>query len=1228
MAMHGVTSKRGLRAILALAFTLLGLPLAAQRGGDDAYQRIYLDPALATADYDAHLATLLEVIKPEPAGAAAITALRRAMRMDDRCTSMKPLYTWLEARAREDFKGCGPHSDDYCEAYIDLARRYAPDLYWHEVARKRRGVIEWAYIGPFAEGFTAAHDDTYPPEVMLDLEGAYPGAHETVRWKPLRHDDPLRGRVDLWSQERWGGAGYYLATAFISDSDRELFVRIQSQGSGKLWLNGEYLLDIDTRGIDWPQLWLPVTIKRGRNVLLFKVSGLNPVSVALRTQDGAVPGGVVTQAPKAGDPRVPILSGTPRHAMPMPPEHEAMHFAAYNRGATATQSGCAHFALAAMFEAHGMRWQAAEHAVTARSLLQEQAPAQLEFLRALENSPLHSTSERRRLGVEITDALLAADPVMPAAAIEKARILAEDQRYREAVQLLEAARRKHAGNWRLNLALSEVYRGADWRSEWLRELAGNDDALPVLRARVRLYARFHELANRAAVERRILELVPGDRDAMLGLCNTLLRMGESSEALKLARKLATADPGNSGSLETLAEALVASGRIEEAIETWEELGRRSARPEDSWEDAARACLRLGREKQALALLERVVAASPGRHSARRQLLRMKGESEDYYSQHALAWDEIMKHDVTAADFPRTHSVLILDEAIDFVYPDGSSVSYVHIVRKILTQQGVDDRGKDRIPGELITARTIKPDGTVLEPITQAGGTVEFPGVEPGCWLDIAYIVRNEAGPRRTLDGNRFFFCDTDLLEPFAISRWVMIAPADMKFSFAYHNLGPDDEGVSIHERRDGARVVRTWDVRKPVHVDYEPFMPPALEFIPWVECVVQHQWGEPGRSAAERGLRERRSTGLIRFRADEITQGLEGDVARARAIYRWVNATFTTDGEARNAHQAINADAGDREGTFLALCHAAGIKLAFAMADAAPPYKTAEPDDLPRPRFNHPRRDDFQHFLAVVYDGDKPVYIDLADRLRPFGVLSSRLAHAPAFLWRQGNVELVYLPGGQPEDDRFEYSVKIELAEDGSATLAGKSIIRGERSYGLKEIMRISPHDESAQQLEREVASHYPGFTVKECRFPGLNDVQQPLVREFEGSVRRMARKDGDALVMQLPGEKLVDLLSVLVELERRRHDMLLPFDFNQVDEIRIKPPAGYAFGAIPAELVMPTAPLIYSLKFRMDGNELVMSRKMLLGPGRLTTADYADLVEQVKLISAAEAVRLRVVKQ
>ncbi|MBK8207397.1 MAG: tetratricopeptide repeat protein [Planctomycetes bacterium] len=1225
----------GSAGLIAALLLLAPACLSAQQPDVElkSYERVFLDQALLAADYDAHLQTLLSVIKAAPASAPAVAALRRALKLEDQCATMQPLYQWLEAKAREDFKGCGADSGDYVEAYIDLARKYAPDLLWHEVARKRRGITEWAFIGPFVEGFTTAHDDAFSPEVMLDFDATLGGAYGDLRWGPLRHDDPLSSRVDLWSQQRWSGTGYYIATALVSDSDRELYLRLEMPGSGKLWLNGEYLLDVDARSQDWPRLWLPLQLKRGRNLLLVKVSGLNPLNATLRTQDGAIPGGVVAMTPKAGDARMPVKGGSPSLQDRTNLESDRLgklHDAAVTLGGK--YPGVAELAAIEACSAHSMSWRMGEALDRARAALPDEPLAQLEVLRFLDASPLHSASDRRRLRVEITGRLLAADPTLLPAVFEKAKLLAEDQRFRDAATLLDKARETHADNWRISLALADVYKDADWRSEWLRELRRHagppaSDAIPVLRATVRHYATHHELANRAATERRLLALLPGDRDAMLGLCQTHLRTGESAEALKLARQFAAADPGNNGALENLAEVLVANGRLDEAVQVYEQLAKRSARPEEFWQDAARACLQLGREAPAIGLLERSLEAAPGQHGTRRQLQRMRGESEDFWSSHALTWEEVIKHDVRSEQFPRADSVLLLDESIELVYADGSSINYVHTVRKILTQDGVDERGKERIPGELFTARTILPDGTVLEPITQADGLVEFPGVKVGCYLDVAYLTRTDGGPHGTLDGNRFYFNDTELRSPFAISRWVLIAPEKLRLNFVYHNMTPQDAGVTVTQKKQAGNVVRVWDVRNPNHPEYEPFMPSPLEFIPWVEAAIAHDWRERARRAGDEGLRDTRVTALIRAKAEQLTKGLSDDRAKAKAIYDWVNATFAAEGEAWNAHQALNAGAGDRKQVFIALCSAAGVRLGFALADLAPPYKMVDPEDLSRPRWNHPRDTDFDHFLCVVWDGDQPVFIDLSSRLRPFGALSGRLSRAPAVLWREHGYELIHLPGGDREADRFENRTRIELAADGSAKLTGSITIRGERAYDLKETLRNTPYEQQCQQLEEEVAGAYPGFAVDECRFPQLADVHEPLLREFDGSVKGMARVQGEALTLELPGEKLGRLLSVLVSLERRRFDLVLDFDLVQTDELRIKPPAGYAFTSIPDALLFPTAPLEYSMQFRLDAGELVMTRKLVIGPGRLLPADYADVVEQVKLIRAAEAVKLKLVK-
>jgi hypothetical protein len=101
----------------------------------------------------------------------------------------------------------------------------------------------------------------------------------------------------------------------------------------------------------------------------------------------------------------------------------------------------------------------------------------------------------------------------------------------------------------------------------------------------------------------------------------------------------------------------------------------------------------------------------------------------------------------------------------------------------------------------------------------------------------------------------------------------------------------------------------------------------------------------------------------------------------------------------------------------------------------------------------------------------------------------------------------------------------------------------------------------------------------------------------------------------------------VRVGARKREFDIVLNFDLVQTDEIRIKPPAGYSFRDIPRDLLYPTSPLVYELTFRLEDGDLVMGRKMVLGPGRFIKGEYNDLVEQIKRIKQAEDAVLKLVK-
>jgi len=1191
-----------------------------------ALEKIYLDDALKTHDLDAHAQSLIEVISARPDKPEGWLALQRLVGLRRDLADQKPLHAMLHEFAAGDFKRCGVYADSYAEAYCELARDFLADTSWHAVARRWGGLTAASWIGPFAESGPSAHDDAFPPEVNTNFGRTATGAFGPVQWTPVRPVEDLDGEIDLGNEARWLGCGYYVAFSLVAAADREVTFKPRFNGPGRVWLNGRLLVDVDARAKDYPQLWLDAQLQRGRNLLMVKLSALSPLNVRMRTRDGMVPEGIVCEAPTAATASV---AASVQIAAPLklsPPELAGL---GDKQPASARQMAALLLGRAYAFKTHGLVEASSELVEQALAAAPDEPLVRLEWLDMLESSPLYGSGERRRQQVATLADLLTKHPGLVPAHLKQSALLVRDERWQDAQQALNDAAKAAPGNWRVALAEAEMFQRAGWRAQWLQGLRSaqklSPHAIPVLQGLSR-YWNWRSLPfAQMEFDRAILARMPGHRDALATLISTLLRAAQPEEALKLARLQATLDPVNDYAQSRLATALLANTRLDEACEVYERMAARTSRPEYAWQDAAKASLQFGDAARAAKYLQRVVTASPGEHASRRQLDRLQGRAENFWKPYATSFEDALKHDVGAAQFPRADSALVLDEMVQLVYADGSSQSYVHQVRKILTQQGVDERGREDINGELVLARTIRPDGSVLEPITYSGNQVEFPGVAIGCYIETAWLTNADANPWRTLMGDRFYFSDQKLSEPFAISRFVLVAPAAMPLSIRVLNMHADD---FTQQSADGV-TTRVWDVRRPQHPQAEDFSPSSLETIPWVEIVQPRDWRRKARETAETGLGiGRKITGLVRKQADALVQGCTTDEQRARKIYAWVNANLTTQGESFHPHQSIKALAGDRQELFVALCLAAGVKVGFAAADYAPEYKPAIEDDLPSLNWAFVRREDFPLFLVVVAGDDgAPIYLDLGDRLRPFGFLSARRCRAPVLVWRDGSTQLAQLPATDANTDRFENRASIQLAADGSATIEGSISIFGDRAWGLKDGLRNQPADEMQSQLEGELAGLYPGFEIESFTTPAIDDPGTPLVRTFKGKVSNLARAQGGTLALALPMESLGQLLSALVSSTERRTALLLNFDLHQQDEVRIAAPAGWRFKSIPAGLVYPTVPMLYSLQFELKDGALVIRRGLALGPGRIEPSGYGQLTRQVKKISEAEEVTIELEK-
>ena len=134
-------------------------------------------------------------------------------------------------------------------------------------------LTRWKVIGPFdsagGKGFAAV----YPPEKEMDLAAEYEGKSGKAGWKDLETADEY-GVVDINKPyTALKGVAAYAHAEFTSDKEQAVELRLGSQNSWKIWLNGQFLFGREEyhRGREIDQYRIPATLRAGRNSILVKV---------------------------------------------------------------------------------------------------------------------------------------------------------------------------------------------------------------------------------------------------------------------------------------------------------------------------------------------------------------------------------------------------------------------------------------------------------------------------------------------------------------------------------------------------------------------------------------------------------------------------------------------------------------------------------------------------------------------------------------------------------------------------------------------------------------------------------------------------------------------------------------------------------------------------------------------------------------------------------------------
>jgi cellulose synthase operon protein C len=1015
-------------------------------------------------------------------------------------------------------------------------------------AAARRGengaVTAWTLAGPFAVLHAMDFDRPIPPEQgTIPAEVPAGGGLPPHRTRPLPAPD---GTVAL-EGEPLDADVYALASDLSLALGGRYLLAIGTDLSVKVLLDGTAVHERRAFAGWSPGLvHVPLELSAGRHRLVVKLSrgaGRAGLHVGFARLDGA-PSDATFAAPAAGSPP-PTVAAAPTALTPDPAPLGARALAAALEPAAGPV--LARFLAArdaAVHDREGAKALLAE-ALVLRPGAPELRIAEAELLAA--DPTLDDRVARGRAESSLRDALRT-DPGHGEARVALAGLLRQAARPDDAEEVLEALAAPAATR---PAALAARARAALDRSLPERAEALAREALRGAEPCEAAELAYELATRRAAIAREdeALAVLSRCRGGLERRAAHLRRRGDAAGAQAALAPLAAARPWAVETALARAADLFATGapgRAAEVLQAATALWPRASRLQGALADALEAA---GDLAGARAAREAALLGDPGDLAVRRALALEDGR--ELLQDVAVDGREAIRAYEAAGRPAGASSVMVLDFAAVELVPGGAAIERTHQITRVLDPQGVERLGEVQVPAgaEVLTLRTVKPDGRAHEPDRAAGGkgSVSLAGLAPGDYVELEYL-RATRGAR----GSGGFQADPFFFEvagtPLFRSTYVVRAPAGLGLELDAHQL--DRPALAREGELDVLRLERT----RIAPFQPEPDGPGLAEILPFVTAGTGGSREAVQRTIADALVERVKLTEELRA----LARGLRaeagpgaGSLALARAAHARVARTVLGAGGGLHdeASAVLSRGRGSRVLVLKALLDALGVPARIALV--RPFTAIAEELRFPAPALWH------APLLRVVAEGQE-VWLDPATRLSPFGAFPAALADCEALLLPAPGepLETARTPARSPGDADRAIEVEIRLAQDGSAEVSGVDRYPGAAGAELKEGFERLDASDRRQAVEGRLGRVFRGVAITDVAIDGEDDPAAPFVIRWRARVPDLARAANGGLTIEaslFPAR----LASRFVQLASRRTPLVLPMTDRLRTRLVIRPPPG-----------------------------------------------------------------------
>ncbi|RLE25791.1 MAG: hypothetical protein DRJ65_06950 [Acidobacteria bacterium] len=498
-------------------------------------------------------------------------------------------------------------------------------------------------------------------------------------------------------------------------------------------------------------------------------------------------------------------------------------------------------------------------------------------------------------------------------------------------------------------------------------------------------------------------------------------------------------------------------------------------------------------------------------------------------------------------------VLLLDQAVERVFPDGSSLYYYHGLSKALTPAGARQASAlEQMSGAVrITLAIIKPDGRKIVPaeITPTSRGISMGEVEAGDLIEEEYVAPVPAiSPNVPGHLSPYVYRFADSVRAFGWSEYILVHPSNI-------DLGIEGlfTGLEVTTESHGDLTVRKWRAKDVPATPDEPFGPPIQELLPWVTYGFGVDWVTVGDNLRNRMIPVVRATRELRHFAEQNLKG-ESPTDQMRSLVSALLDTVKAGNAildlSVSAGAALSRGQGNRLGVLAAMLLSADWEVDLALSRPAPFAGT---------HLGVPSADAFNLPLLRARQGSSEIWIDLQEE-------TSGVDHLSPIL--QGSDALM-LPLSDPDAEAFLLSelptfpnphleehtaLEAVINADGGAEVVFTMWLQDAQATRFSENLRSVPSDRRDMVFSRLASG----------LFPGAENVRGEVLQHNERLEVRFLMDLPDACVetgatLQCRGLVSASALApVLASLSERRQPLVIQLPILRREDVVIQPPRGW----------------------------------------------------------------------